>query len=267
MTSKLTAVSLFSGAGGCCLGVKNAGYQIQVAVEQDADAVKTLAANAPDTAIFAGDIRYFLGRHTAAHRRKYGLDAVDLVFGGPPCQGHSSAGARDAADPRNALWKQFARVVGELQPKALMFENVPGLLQTAGGELIEEILTAFRALGYDNAHVIQLDAADFGVPQHRKRIFVTATRNDVPLSAPLADIIRNSLHRAHRPRVSVSEAIGDLPGHVWPSGHQVMPYPGSAASAFARAARKGQPGDYRASYERCQGPKADRYHQSSGSGG
>lgn len=238
----LTAVSLFSGAGGCCAGVKAAGFRIAVAVEQDADACKTLAANAPGMPCYAGDIRYFLGQHAVSQRRKYGLDNIDLVFGGPPCQGHSSAGARDAADPRNALWRQFARVVAELQPRAIMLENVPGLLQTTGGELIEEILTAFRGLGYANAHVITADAADFGVPQVRKRIFVTATRNDVGLSAPLADIMRDSLHRAHRPRVSVSEAIGDLPGHVWPSGHQVMPYPGPAASAYARALRRGSDG-------------------------
>jgi DNA (cytosine-5)-methyltransferase 1 len=103
-------------------------------------------------------------------------------------------------------------------------------------------LDNFRALGYENAHILQLDAADFGVPQIRKRIFVVATQNDVPLSAPLADIMRDSLHRAHRPRVSVSEAIGDLPGRVWPSGHGMMPHEATAASAYARAARRGSPG-------------------------
>lgn len=238
----LTAVSLFSGAGGCCLGIKAAGYRITVAVEQDGDAVKTLAANAPGMPIFAGDLRYFLGRHSASHRRRYGLDAVDLVFGGPPCQGHSSAGARDAADPRNSLWRQFARVVGELMPRAIMFENVPGLLATDSGRLIEEILSTLRALGYLNAHVIQLDAADFGIPQVRKRIFIVGTRDDAPLPAPLADIMQASLHRAHRPRVSAIEAIGDLPGAVWASGHEVMPYRGSAASTYARGLRRGSAG-------------------------
>jgi DNA (cytosine-5)-methyltransferase 1 len=241
-SSSLTAVSLFSGAGGCCMGIKAARFRVLVAVESDADAVRTLGANASETPVFEGDIRYFLGRHAASQRRKYGLDDVDLVFGGPPCQGHSSAGQRNPEDARNALWRQFARVVAELQPRALIFENVPGLLQTAAGRLAEEILDNFRALGYENAHILQLDAADFGVPQIRKRIFVTATRNDVPLASPLADIMRDSLHRAHRPRVSVSEAIGDLPGQVWPSGHGMVPYPASAASAYARAARRGSPG-------------------------
>lgn len=237
----LKAASLFSGVGGCCLGVKAAGFRIAVAVEQHPDAVKTLAANAPGMPIFAGDIRYFLGRHAVSHRRKYGLDDVDLVFGGPPCQGHSTAGARDAADPRNALWRQFARVV-ELRPKAIMFENIPGLLQTDQGKLVEEILASFNALGYENSHVIQIDAVDFGVPQHRRRIFVVGTRNDVGLSAPLADTMKASLHKAHRPRVSVHEAIGDLPEAVWPSGHDVMPYEAQAASAYARMARKGSLG-------------------------
>lgn len=238
----LTAVSLFSGAGGCCLGVKAAGYRIAVAVEQDGDAVKTLAANAPEMPCFNGDIRYFLGRHTVSHRRKYSLDTVDLVFGGPPCQGHSSAGARDANDPRNELWRQFARVVAGLNPRALMFENVTGLLATDQGKLIQQILSTFRALGYRNAHVIQLDAVDFGIPQVRKRIFIVGTRDDVLLPAPLADIMRDSLHRAHRPRVSVHEAIGDLPGAVWPSAHEMMPYEAPAVSAYARGLRRGSAG-------------------------
>jgi DNA (cytosine-5)-methyltransferase 1 len=235
----LTAVSLFAGVGGCCRGVSAAGFDVRVAVESDPAACQTLAANASGNLIFASDIRYFMGQHADVHRRRYCLGDVDLVVGGPPCQGHSAAGQRDARDPRNGLWRQFARVVGELRPKAIMLENVPGLLQTDQGRLTAEILATFRSAGYCNAYIHRLDAVDFGIPQTRKRIFILATRDDVPLSAPLAALFRDGLRRAHRPRVSVTEAIGDLPGEAWDSGHEPMQYPQPAMSGYAREMRRG----------------------------
>jgi DNA (cytosine-5)-methyltransferase 1 len=225
MEKKPTAVSLFSGCGGFCEGIELAGFDVKVAVELDRFACETYQANFPRIPLFEGDIHELLtGQHEVAHRDLCGED-IDLVFGGPPCQGYSQIGPRDLSDDRNELYRQYARVVATLQPRMFLMENVPNLLLMRKGHFRELILKHFANLGYSNTTFVKVSAADFGVPQTRERVFFVGTRDDLPLSLDLTTYVDGVLakRKIERP-VTVWEAIGDLPRKVVPSG-EVTPYP------------------------------------------
>jgi DNA (cytosine-5)-methyltransferase 1 len=179
--SMVRAVSLFSGAGGFCEGARLAGWEVLCSVEDDDDACRTYAANFPEVPLFKGDIGRFLiakqsGVPDAEELRGKG---VDVVYGGPPCQGFSQIGPRDLDDPRNALYKQFVRIVRRLQPKLFVMENVPNMITMKGGHFKNEVLKAFRSAGYARATIQAVMASDFGVPQHRRRIFWFGVRDDL----------------------------------------------------------------------------------------
>lgn len=160
----MKAVSLFSGAGGMDVGVKNAGFEIVAANELDPYACKTYRENHKETVLYEGDI-------------EKNLDAIgtykgaDLVFGGPPCQGFSVAGKMDPNDPRSKLVFSYCDAVERVMPKAFIMENVKalGALEKFKG-IREQIFGKMSALGYTLSMVI-LNAKDFGVPQSRERVF------------------------------------------------------------------------------------------------
>jgi len=225
MKKKPRAVSLFSGCGGFCEGVEQAGFDVVMAVELDRFACETYRANFPRTTLFEGDIHSFMtGKNREAHKRSCG-ESVDLVFGGPPCQGYSQIGPRDLADERNDLYLEYARVVSELQPKLFLMENVPNILLMEKGHFRDAILNHFSKLGYSNATFVKLSAADFGVPQTRERVFFFGTRDGLTLQKPLIKIAQRALSKSmvEKP-VTVWEAIGDLPETVVPSS-STMVYP------------------------------------------
>lgn len=227
MAKKPTAISLFSGCGGFCEGVELAGFEVKMAVEWDKFSCETYRANFPKTPLFEGDIHNFLsGELEAAHRKACGRD-VDLVFGGPPCQGYSQIGPRDLLDDRNELYLQYARVVETLKPRMFLMENVPNLLLMNKGHFRDAILAHFCQMGYSNTTFVKVSAADFGVPQTRERVFFFGTRDDAELSVDLNYYATGLLqgYKVEKP-VTVWEAIGDLPKNVVPSG-EIMPYPGS----------------------------------------
>jgi DNA (cytosine-5)-methyltransferase 1 len=125
-----TAVSLFSGAGGFCEGVRLAGFKVVCAVEMDGYAIRTHSANFPKVPMFRGDVTRFLVdvQPGVPSKRELIVGGVDLVYGGPPCQGFSQIGPRDLKDPRNLLYLEFARVLKVLKPKAFIMENVPNMV-------------------------------------------------------------------------------------------------------------------------------------------
>jgi DNA (cytosine-5)-methyltransferase 1 len=129
---------------------------------------------------------------------------VDLVAGGPPCQGFSTAGLKDPVDPRNTLIGDFVRIVEEVQPRFFMLENVTGLRSLHDGRLFENVLTELNRLGYTFHHRV-LHAADFGVPQMRQRLFVLGARDEAPPEFP---------QPTHRPPGDVSLLTEDLPTYV-----------------------------------------------------
>lgn len=224
----LTAVSLFAGCGGFCEGVDLAGFKVKVAVEWDRYACETYRYNFPKVPLFQGDVHDFLQGSGAEHKAKYKLDGIDLVFGGPPCQGYSQIGPRDLFDDRNELYLQYARIVRTLKPRAFLMENVPNLLLMEKGHFRDAILNHFASIGYSNTTFLKVSAADFGVPQTRERVFFFGTRDDLRLPFDLRELATAVLDtmRVKKP-VTVHEAIGDLPGRVVHSG-QTAAYPSVA---------------------------------------
>jgi DNA (cytosine-5)-methyltransferase 1 len=210
------AVSLFSGAGGFCEGVRLAGFKVICAVESDESACRTHSANFTDVALFEGDIARFLrdekpgipGRAELANK-------IDLVYGGPPCQGFSQIGPRKLNDPRNRLYREFVRVVRLLRPSMFIMENVPNMFAMKNGHFRAKILSSFRRAGYARLAVVPLVSSDFGVPQHRRRVFVLGLRDGLRLRGDLHETIEALLAEMKtKPTVSVREAISDLPKRV-----------------------------------------------------
>lgn len=195
-------IDLFAGAGGLSLGFEQAGFDIVAAVEIDPihcavhehnfPYSKTICASVID--ITGDDIRY---------RANLGNTEIDVVFGGAPCQGFSLIGKRAIDDPRNQLVFHYVRIVAELQPKYFVFENVKGLTLGKHAEFLQELIAALSDAGYDVVSPYRvLNAADFGVPQDRRRLFVVGARRGLALPD-----YPNPLDR----RTTVWEAIGDLP--------------------------------------------------------
>jgi DNA (cytosine-5)-methyltransferase 1 len=223
--SQLTAVSLFAGCGGFCEGIELAGFKIKCAVELDRFAAETYRHNFPNSPLFEGDIARFLNTPGDDHIAKYGLKNVDLVFGGPPCQGYSQIGPRDLKDPRNHLFEEFSRVVETLKPKLFFMENVPNLLLLNKGHFRDLILEEFARIGYSNTTYLKVSAADYGVPQLRQRVVFVGIRDDLSIDGSLRNVCETILSKlALLKPFSVDEAISDLPNAVVPSG-ETMRYP------------------------------------------
>jgi DNA (cytosine-5)-methyltransferase 1 len=235
--SKPTAVSLFSGCGGFCEGIETSGFDIRVAVELDKFACETYRYNFPSTPLFDDDVHHFLTTGSD-HRAQYRLQNVDLVFGGPPCQGFSQIGKRDLDDERNELYKQYTRIVAELKPRIFLMENVPNLALMNKGHFKHLILREFAELGYSNAVMLRVSADDFGVPQTRQRVIFIGTRDEDGLDVDLESLCQCILEglKVEHP-VTVWEAIGDLPANIVHSG-ETLPYPKtSRPSTFQRNMR------------------------------
>ena len=214
---RLSAVSLFSGAGGFCEGVRLAGYDVLCAVEVDRDACRTHAANFPDAPLFKGDIRRFLREEHPGIPTRDDLigRGVDLVYGGPPCQGFSQIGPRDPKDPRNLLYQEFVRVIAEIFPKIFIMENVPNILAMRNGHYSDQIVKAFHEAGYSRTAIFTLLASQFGIPQDRRRVFFIGLRNGFRLDGAFEQVCSQLLaeQKCKRP-VTVRQALSDLPASV-----------------------------------------------------
>lgn len=205
------------------LGAEAAGIRVALAVEAEPHAARTYNLNHPKTPIFVGDIRTL----TALDLRTIDRSAQTIVFGGSPCQGFSTSNqrTRNAQNPSNWLYLEFVRIVKILKPYFLVFENVTGFKETVGGAFFSGLLERLSKLGYDLTFSV-LNALDFGVPQNRKRIFVVGCRGgNVQFPCPNSD------------RITVSEAISDLPS--LPNGASIswLAYRKSAKSPYAKNMR------------------------------
>lgn len=174
-SKELCALDLFSGAGGLTLGLKKAGFRVLGAVEVDPLAVETYRRNHRKTHVWQRDIRRVPAAEVMS-RLRLRSGQLDLLAGCPPCEGFSTLrtlnGKRRVRDPRNDLLFEFLRFVRVLRPRAIMLENVPRLART---QRFSKFLKEIRRLGYDCTWAI-LDAADFGVPQRRKRLILVAAQ-------------------------------------------------------------------------------------------
>lgn len=202
-----TVLDLFAGAGGLGLGLTWAGFRVQAANEYEPVFAATYALNHPETAVVAGDV---LDPHVRAALLA-AARGVDLVAGGPPCQGFSTVGKKDENDPRNKLFYAFLEIVGELKPRAVLFENVSGFRRMYGGRAFQALYRGLEDLGYAAPRCDLLNAADFGVPQTRERTFVVAFRPETAFRfpAPTRGDHENLFGRA--PHLTLEEALSDLP--------------------------------------------------------
>jgi len=207
--SEPIAIDLFCGVGGMSLGFKQAGFRIIGAFDREQRHVNAYKKNFPSVPAICADLRHETGESLLG---LVGCEQeIDVVFGGPPCQGFSMAGKRDLDDERNLLIFDFIRLVRQIKPKYFVMENVQGLMLGKAAVLLYSFVHRAHLAGYGTVKKVRaLNAADFGVPQRRKRTFVIGYRSGLePPSYPEATPIVDESGRPYSP--TVRDAIADLP--------------------------------------------------------
>ena len=200
--SRPIGIDLFAGAGGLSLGFEQAGFDIAASVEIDPIHCATHEYNFPYSKAICADVANLSGERIR-ELAKLGDTDIDVVFGGAPCQGFSMIGKRVFDDPRNQLVFHYVRLVTELGPKYCVFENVKGLTLGKHAKFLNELIEELRKAGYEALLPYRvLNAADYGVPQNRHRLFLLAARKGLPLP---------NYPAFSKTKASVREAIGDLP--------------------------------------------------------
>jgi DNA (cytosine-5)-methyltransferase 1 len=192
------AISLFAGAGGLCLGFEQAGFDVPVAIEIDPIHAATHSQNFPMWQTINKPVQLINGDIV---RQYTGKSPIDVLIGGSPCQGFSLQGKRDPKDPRSNLIFEFVRLVEQLQPNYFVFENVKGLTQGSCRAVLENAIAQIKKLGYNLPKWQILNAKDYGVPQHRERLFLLGNRRGI---APIA-------YPQPTGSVTVGEALADIP--------------------------------------------------------
>lgn len=242
---KYTCVDLFSGAGGLSLGFMNAGFDVLLGVDYNDAALKTFAANHGN----AIPMKLDLFNHDNINRIIDFLTernvSLDVLVGGPPCQGFSIAGPRDMNDKRNSLYVAMVKLAERIRPRVVVLENVPGMIQTNDGIGAKRIINDFSSIGYDMTPKL-LYAPDYGIPQIRKRVFFVGIRKDEAsvgkFEFPLPTFKSSEY-------ISCSDAIGDLPSLQKENGEiiygeEVQDYICAPQNDFQRLMRTGSRGVY-----------------------
>lgn len=203
----MNVIDLFCGCGGFSKGFEQAGFDVRLGIDIWQDAVITYKANFPHAATIVGDISSLSGDDLLAAA---GMSAneVDVIIGGPPCQGFSLSGKRMLDDPRNILYKSFVRMVETIQPKAFVMENVPGLVRLFSGQVKEQVIEDFTNIGY-KVEMRQLTASDFGVPQARTRVFFVGINKD-KIKKPTYSFPVETHGANKKPYVTCKDALSDL---------------------------------------------------------
>ena len=228
----MIGVDLFAGAGGMCLGLQRSGITMVLANELEKRFADTHGANFPDCRMLVGDVADIDFKKEI---RILGHERVDVVAGGPPCQGFSTVGRKDRGDPRNSLFRQYLRCVEELSPKYIIFENVSGFRRLYGGEAYDRTVEGLESLGFDHISAV-LDASLYGTPQCRERTIILGWRQGLkPLELP-----KPTHGESLKPPVTLWEAISDLPG-LKPSECRTD-YECPPRNEYQRLMRHGDPG-------------------------
>lgn len=213
----LNVLDLFSGVGGFSAGFRKAGYNIVLANEIDPDIAKSYQKNHPETIMLNEDIKDILPKVQAFKGK------IDVIIGGPPCQGFSMAGARIRTnkgsafldDPRNYLFRHYFNIVQTLEPTFFVMENVPGMLSMSDGKIIKEIETLFTDPdNFQNGayHIYKqvLTASDYGVPQDRNRLIIFGTKKDIDIPKLFADVKQEMESSGQIKHHTIYDAISDL---------------------------------------------------------
>ncbi len=209
-SEKLTFVDLFSGAGGFLRGFMDAGYHPLFSVENWKPAIATHKTNYPNILLLPKDIREITDEEFIKNTND---EKVNVVVGGPPCQGFSTIGNRNPDDERNNLILEFLRVVNVLKPDYFIMENVRGLVSSKKGYFRDILLEKFKEIGYKNTKCKIICAADYGVPQKRYRVFFMGSKNGQELEYPKEftkekpEILRNHI-------MDLVGQENNLPNHI-----------------------------------------------------
>lgn len=253
-------LDLFCGAGGLAEGFRQAGYTIMGGVDYSAPAIETFEANIPGAVGVLADLRK---PDLDDFERRFA--GVDVIVGGPSCQGFSTSGGlskssgRDQTDPRNRLFINYTDIVERLQPSWIVFENVPGLLLYENGRVALQIVQAFREIGYELVPMILL-AADYGVPQLRRRLVFVGNRTNANISLPApthGDVnlwkgfslpfahlsrIGHGREEGLLPHVTFADACSDLPKVAEGQEIDGKAYRAKAKNGYQEAMRDGSDG-------------------------
>ncbi|MDQ0362181.1 DNA cytosine methyltransferase [Breznakia pachnodae] len=226
-------VDLFCGAGGLSRGFMDAGFDIVLGVDFNDKALETFEANHGGAEAFKLDL--FDLDNISKIRDKLAskkIDDLDVLIGGPPCQGFSLAGNRVESDERNKLYTAMVETAKQLKPKVILLENVPGLIKLYDGKVANKIVDDFSSLGYSVKKKV-LYAPNYGVPQIRKRVFFVAVKNGLPefeFPQPLID--------DESKFISCEDAISDLPPLIDIKGDIIQDYPTKPLSDYQKKMRK-----------------------------
>lgn len=261
LVPNLTSIDLFAGAGGLSEGLREAGFTTLYANEVVPTYAATYAANHPATLVDATDVRAV---DPTLIRAKLGLGRgqLDLLAGGPPCQGFSiNAPTRSLDDRRNDLFREYLRFVAEFQPRAVLIENVPGLVSFQRGATLQAILDALEGLGY-SSDVRILYAPHYGVPQTRWRTVIIGLRDGDHALEAFPTPIHSAPQRVNftskfrdrslvvpppltnlQSHTTVRDAVGDLPSlQNGETGAKVKPYDHESRNPYQELLRLGSTG-------------------------
>ena len=216
---------LFAGVVGMSEGfIMAGGFEVAFAVEFDKDIAKAYKMNHQNTEVYATDI---CSLDVEELHKKHPV--IDIIIGGPPCQGFSQKGKRlSLDDPRNYLFQQYVRFVKEFKPKYFVLENVPNILTASNGYFRDQIVSAFNSLGYDVRFGV-LKASDFGVPQDRHRAVFLGQQGKLEVELP----------QPKGTRTTIKEAIYDLPFINSGCGEEVSSYDKEPISEYQHLMRNG----------------------------
>lgn len=217
VNKRLYAIDLFSGAGGLSLGMEEAGISIVLANEIEPDFAKTHELNHVNTKLINRDI--YQVDFSAELRALRMSEKIDIVCGGPPCQGFSTVGKKEFTDPRNSLFAQFLRAVDEVRPRFVLFENVAGFKRMYKGEIYKVLIEELESRGFNTISSV-LNAKNYGLPQSRERTIVLGwLHGENPIEFPqITHGDKSSITRL-TPYLTLMDAISDLP-KLTPGGAQ-----------------------------------------------
>lgn len=227
----MNAIDLFAGCGGLSKGFMDAGFDIIVGVDNEQSALNTFVKNHNGAVALNADLSK---QETFDEiKRIAGKRSIDVIIAGPPCQGFSLSGPRNFDDERNKLYLAVIEMVKQYQPKGFIIENVPGMATLYDGQIKEEILKRFRKMGYNIEYKI-LCAADYGVPQMRKRLIFMGVRKDIGKPKFPEPQFAPENYRTCR------DAISDLPTREFELGEEEDKYTSKPKTEYQKLMRKNE---------------------------
>ena len=220
----VNVIDLFCGCGGLSYGFQNAGFDILLGIDNSPVALETFKLNHNGSKTICGDITQI---NYSDIKHIIGDKSIDLIIGGPPCQGMSLSGPRKFDDPRNKLYLSYIRLVDQIRPEAFVIENVPGLVSLFDGQIKNNIISRFTEMGYKVTYQIVV-ASDYGVPQNRRRVIFVGMKNREYVFPKPYDY-----------KVTCGMAISDLPTLENELGSESVPYTSEPTNPYQILMRNG----------------------------